>query len=177
MCLTVSPPEAKEMDCMWWLAMICGGGLGHGPRGGLAWGPPAPLVHSRRQRFGRWQGRVPGDSPHLASGGDHEVQPVNGDVDSNAHASEAEVALAQDGEEGFVGSLTGGEDCGGDAAHQDQVSWGEEGKEGCPKRPQTLLCKPGRRPQHPVLQPRLTPGRSPGRDRLGGNSPSSSRCP
>lgn len=44
---------------------------------------------------------------HLACGGDHEVQPINGDVDSNAHASEVQVALAQDGEQGFVGSLTG----------------------------------------------------------------------
>lgn len=44
---------------------------------------------------------------HLARGGDHEVQPINRDVDSNAHASEVQVALAQNGEQGFVGSLAG----------------------------------------------------------------------
>lgn len=44
---------------------------------------------------------------HLACGRDHEVQAINGDVDSDAHACEAEVALPQDGEKGFAGSLVG----------------------------------------------------------------------
>jgi len=146
------------------------GGHTHTLVGRLAGGPPAPrsAAGGRGLGGGRWQGHGPRDGSHLARGGDHEVQAINGDVDSDAHASEAEVALAQDGEEGFVGSLTGGEERGGDADPQDQVSWDEGSKEGCPKRPQALP---------PAPQPQLAPGRSPGRVGLGGSSPSSSRCP
>lgn len=31
----MSPPEAKEMDCMWWLAMIC---MENMARGGISKG-------------------------------------------------------------------------------------------------------------------------------------------
>lgn len=94
--LTMSPPEAKEMDCMWWLAMIC---MGNTAQGGISKGAAG-------SQAGRQQECVP-RSANLARGGDHEVQPIHGDVDSDAHAGEVQVALAQDGEQGFVGSLTG----------------------------------------------------------------------
>lgn len=79
---------------MWWLAMIC---MGNMARGGIGKGATS-------SQAGRLQDFVPRNT-HLACGGDHEVQPINGDVDSDAHASKVQVTLAQNGEKGFVGSL------------------------------------------------------------------------
>lgn len=81
---------------MWWLAMICTGNM---VQGGISKGATG-------SQAGREQDCVPRNA-HLARGGDHEVQPIHGDVDSDAHASKVQVALAQDGEQGFVGGLIG----------------------------------------------------------------------
>lgn len=81
---------------MWWLAMIC---VGNVAGRALAKGPLARRLAGAGLRAQ--------EHSHLPCGGDHEVQPINGDVDSDAHASEVQVALAQDGEQGFVGSLRG----------------------------------------------------------------------
>lgn len=43
--LTVSPPEAKEMDCMWWLAMIC-------QRHVVTGRPPGPGARGQGSRRG-----------------------------------------------------------------------------------------------------------------------------
>lgn len=54
---------------------------------------------------------------NLPGGGDHEVEPVDGDVDSDAHPSEVQIVLAQDGEEGFVRRLGREKRAGGSSPH------------------------------------------------------------
>lgn len=60
--------------------------------------------------------------PHLACGRHREVEAVRRDADGNAHASEAQVALAQDGGQRLVGGLQGG---------KGPQGGGPEGAEGC----------------------------------------------
>lgn len=129
---------------MWWLAMICG----HGHRG-VTGGAASPRLAAGAEAGGRglgW-GRGPRSVPgsHLARGGDHEVQAINGDVDGDAHACEAEVALAQDGEEGFVGSLTGERRVGAMQPPRTRLP-GVEEAEGVPERPQALRCDQSQQP-------------------------------
>lgn len=113
---------------------------------GLLGGLPAPAWQwELRLEAEGWDGaggRVPS---HLARGGDHEVQAINGDVDSDAHACEAEVALAQDGEEGFVGSLTGERRVGAMQPPRTRLP-GVEEAEGVPERPQALHCHQSQQP-------------------------------
>ena len=47
-------------------------------------------------RLGRGRAEGGAGSAHLARGGHREVEAVDGDADRNAHAREAQVALAQD---------------------------------------------------------------------------------
>lgn len=75
--------------------------------------PPAPSLALPRWLLGLlaplgvW-GRRGGGQTHLARGGHGEAEAVGGDVDGDAHAGEAKVALAQDGRQGLVGGLSWG---------------------------------------------------------------------
>lgn len=48
-----------------------------------------------------------GSGSHLASGRNREVEAIHRDVHRDAHASEAQVALPQDGGQRLVGGLGG----------------------------------------------------------------------
>lgn len=52
-----------------------------------------------------WRAGLGGSGSHLAGGGNRQIKAVHGDVDRDAHAGEAQVALPQDGGQRLVGGL------------------------------------------------------------------------
>lgn len=105
-----------------------------------------------------------GGSTHLACGRHREVEAINGDADRNAHSREAQIALAQDGGQRFVGGLVVGH---GEAVGS-SLGTGEGRSQKAPAGagPRAAMCPPHSSHRGPQPLPTFSP-----------HPPSSSRSP